>query len=118
MSLPNKVYSIWGSEDDGFRFPITEQMFSSSQSAVTFLQYKNEKSPVGIEITDIDFSDVNLIGNLNPPPIGKVVRLFLYETSNEDGYIFFKDILDFYEGDVDSLYAFDWVFVMEHEVGE
>lgn len=100
-----KVYTIWTSEDEGFRFPATNVAYASLNRALIVA----EKHGAGTEFT---CAKKDLHHLAAPNTQGEVVKVFcLYD----DSIISMKEALKHVSGK-SSLYAIDWLFIIEMTV--
>lgn len=97
-----KVYTIWSSEDEGFRFPATDIAYTSLDRAVIVA----EKLGAGSEFI-CPKEDLHHLAAPNTQ--GEVVKVFcLYDDSIRS----MKHALKCVSGK-SSLYAIDWLFIIE-----
>jgi hypothetical protein len=100
-----KVYTIWTSEDEGFRFPATNVAYSSLDMACMVAA----KHGAG---TEFKCAKKDLHHLAAPNAQGEVVKVFcLYD----DRIVSMKDALEHVSGK-SSLYAIDWLFIIEMTV--
>ena len=103
----NAIYLIWGSEDEGFRFPLTENAYTHYEDALAVAKKVGGKNEIEFTIEDLD--DMGA-----PCAHGEVVTvLSCYEDV--------KSIDDALENvisgdDRSDLYACDWVFIMKVDI--
>ena len=97
------VYTIWESEDEGFRMPSpkNDDAFSSKKKALAAAL----KVSRGAEVTDWKRYQ-NDIGC--PMGHGEIVAVF----TDDKKLTSMKDVLAEVDGDADRLYAIDWTYVM------
>ena len=101
-----KIYTVWGSEDQGFRFPATDVCYPTLTTAM--LAATKAGGQHAIPFTPADLDDLSI-----PTAHGEVIVLLSYDKDIES----IDDALGYVRnGRRDCLYAVDWIFIMEVEV--
>jgi len=100
------IFTIWGSEDEGFRFPATDVAYTNLPAAVLAAGKVGGYRMIPFEKKDLD--------NLSVPNTqGEVVMLLAYDEDIKS----IDDALGMVRhGKADNLYAVDWMFIISTEV--
>ncbi len=100
------IFTIWGSEDEGFRFPATNAAYSTLPAAVLVASKLGGHSMIPFKQKDLD--------NIGAPNTqGEVVMLLTYDKdvkSIDDAVGLVR------HGNPGNLYALDWMFIVSTEV--
>ena len=101
-----KIYTVWGSEDQGFRFPATDVCYSTLTEAMLAATKAGGRHPIPFKQDDLD--DLSI-----PTAHGEVIVLLSYDNDIKS----IEDALGYVRNNRrDCLYAVDWIFIMEVEV--
>ena len=101
-----KVFTIWGSEDEGFRFPFADVAYATLTKAVLAAGKAG-----GAHIIPFEKKDLDNIGA--PTTHGEVVVLLTYD---EDVKSIDDAVKLVRHGNPGNLYALDWMFIVSTEV--
>lgn len=118
--MPNPVYMVYGSADEGFRFPQTENAFSSFTKAKKYIDgvvKRFGRDNVIPHRVDIEMTEEEIEGT-SRPQVGETVAIYTYNGNTFAEVV--QDLVSYDEEtggyDAESLYAIDWLFIVKIEV--
>lgn len=114
-----KAYSVilhtdWAGEDEGFRFPLFDHMFKSLKKAETALRgEERDEREVGPNLVPTESEELVEYTSV-PNTQGTCVGLYSFEYGEVVTSL--EEAAQKLDGGLESLYSYDWAFIMEIEV--
>ena len=101
----DNVYTVWGSEDEGFRYPVGDTCYVRYEDALAAAQEEAGTKQVVLDGGD---KEVELTGA--PSTHGEVVSVLAYA---DDEVTSIEEALEKVGDDPEGLYAIDWAYIIK-----